>query len=213
MKATKLLVLGMAVCAPCLAQAQGGWYAGLDVGAARSDAEIDEYAFFGETTDRASSDTTGFRLRGGYRFGRFFAMELTYVDFGQFESHFDPDDCPNGAAGPCPVDVRTSVNGIVANFVGILPLGEHWFLNARAGLGNIKIDTRAVGAIDLDNSTDNDSLSYGIGGGYRFNDHWEVLFDYSGFDQFDLGLTLSGDFGAYNLGETTMTSLGVNYRW
>ena len=213
MKMTKLLVLGLMSCAPCLAHAQGGWYAGLDVGAARSDAEIDEYAFFGETTDRASGSTTGFRLRGGYRFGRFFAMELTYVDFGQFENHFDPNDCPNGAPGPCPVDVRTSVSGLVGNFVGILPLGEHWFLDARAGFGNIKIDTRAIGALNVDNSSDNDSFSYGIGGGYRFDDHWEVLFDYSGFDQFDLGLTMSGAFGAYNLGETTMTSLGVNYRW
>ena len=37
MNAIKLLALGMLVCLP--AQAQSGWYAGVDVGAARSDAE------------------------------------------------------------------------------------------------------------------------------------------------------------------------------
>jgi OOP family OmpA-OmpF porin len=213
MKTTKLLALGLLACVPALAHAQGGWYAGLDVGAARSDVEIDEHAFFGDVTDRGSGSTTGFRLHGGYQFGRFFALDFGYVDFGQFENHFDPDDCPNGAPGPCPVDTRTSIDGFVGSFVGILPLGEHWFLDARIGFARIKVDTSAFGAIDVDDSSTNDGFNYGIGGGYRFNEHWEAVFDYSGYDQFDLGLTLSGAFGVYNLGETTMTSLGVNYRW
>jgi hypothetical protein len=56
-------------------------------------------------------------------------------------------------------------------------------------------------------------MNYGIGAGYRFNEHWEVMLDYSGFEQMDFGLTLGGAFGVYDLGETTLTSLGVNYRW
>ncbi|HEY6126451.1 MAG TPA: porin family protein [Steroidobacteraceae bacterium] len=212
MKITKLLAAGVLVSLPAMAQAQG-WYAGIDVGAARSDAEIDEYAFFGTATDRNSGDTTGIRLRGGFQFGRFFALELSYVDFGEFESHFDPDDCPNGAPGPCPVDVRTSINGTVLTAVGIVPFGEHWFLNARAGYGKMKIETQAFGATDIDGSSSNDGFHFGIGGGYRFNEHWNVLLDYSSYDQMDFGLTLSGAFGAYNQGETTMTSLGVNYSW
>jgi len=212
MKAVKLLAAAMLACLPAMAQAQG-WYAGLDVGSARSDSEIDEYYLLGATTDRASGSTTGFRLRGGYRFGRFFALELAYVDFGQFDNHFEPDDCPAGASGPCPVDVRTSLNGFVGNLVGILPLGEHWFLDARLGYGVIEIDTHLQGATDFDFNENSNSFSYGIGGGYRFNDHFEVLLAYSGFDQLDLGLGRSGEFGSYNLGETTMTSLGVNYRW
>ena len=98
MKAIKLLVT-MLVALPAMAQAQSGWYAGFDVGSARSDTEIDEHVLFGDTTARGSGSTTGMRLHAGYQFGRFFALDLAYVDFGQFENHFDPDDCPNGAPG------------------------------------------------------------------------------------------------------------------
>ena len=62
-------------------------------------------------------------------------------------------------------------------------------------------------------SDDNDAFHYGIGGGYRFNEHWEILLAYSEYNQEDLGATLSGDSGSYNLGETSVTSLGVSYRW
>lgn len=213
---TKLLAMALLVGLPAMTHAQSGWYAGVDVGSARSDVEIDEYFLIGATTDRGSGSTTGFRLHGGYRMGRFFALDLAYVDFGQFENHFDPDDCPNGAPGPCPFDARTSINGFVGSAVGILPIGDHWFLNARMGFARIKVDTREIGGASGaggNSNVANDGFHYSIGGGYRFNDHWEVVLDYSGYDQFDLGVTFGGAFGVYNLGETTMTSLGVNYRW
>jgi OOP family OmpA-OmpF porin len=195
-----------------MAQAQG-WYAGLDVGAAHSDTEIDEYIFFGDTTARSSGSTTGMRLHGGYQFGRFFALDLAYVDFGQFENHFDPDDCPNGAPGPCPLDVRTSINGFIGSIVGILPIGEHWLLDMRLGYGTMRIKTNEIAGAGLDADTTNAGFHFGVGGGYRFNEHWDVRVDYSSYDQEDLGVTLAGTFGAYNLGQTTMTALGVNYRW
>ena len=214
MNLTKLLATTLLVCLPAIACAQSGWYAGLDVGAARTDANIDEHFLLGDTTDRASGSTTGIRLRAGYQFGRFFALEAAYVDFGQFENHFDPNDCPAGAPGPCPVDVRTSINGFVGTLVGILPIGDHWYLDARLGFGTVKIKAKAVGSTDLEASSSNTTgAHYGIGGGYRFNDHWEVLLDYSEYDQLDFGLTLGGEFGVYDLGETSVTSLGVSYRW
>src|SRR5882672_3442602 len=105
MRTIKLLTAALALILPAMAQAQG-WYAGVDVGSAKSETKTDNYLFFGDATARANGDTTGFRVRAGYQFGRFFALDLSYVDFGQFESHFDPNDCPFGAPGPCPLDVR-----------------------------------------------------------------------------------------------------------
>lgn len=211
MKAIKLLAATLIAAFPVMGQA-GGWYAGLDVGSARTDVEIDEFFFLGATTDRGSGSTTGYRLHAGYQLGRFFALDVAYVDFGQFESHFDPDDCPNGAP-PCPLDVRTSVNGFVGSFVGILPLGEHWLLDARLGYGQLRIEADEIGGANVDGSSDNAAFHYGLGAGYRFDEHWEVRLDYGGYDQEDWGLTLGGEFGAYNLGETTLTSLGVKYTW
>jgi OmpA-OmpF porin, OOP family len=202
----------LALVLPVMAHA-GTWYAGLDVGSAQSEAKIDEYILFGATTARASDTTTGWRVRGGYQFGRFFALEVAYVDFGDVEYHFDPDDCPFGAPGPCPFDVRTSINGFVGTLRGILPIGDHWFLDARLGYGKMKVDTNEIGGASVDASSDNDAFHYGIGGGYRFNERWEILLDYSEYNQEDLGNTLSSDSGSYNLGETSVTSLGVGYRW
>ena len=81
MKMTKLPAM-LALVLPAMANA-GSWYAGLDVGSANSDATFNEYGFFGDTTARGNDTTTGWRLRGGYQFGRFFALELAYVDFGE----------------------------------------------------------------------------------------------------------------------------------
>jgi opacity protein-like surface antigen len=210
---TLKLLAAMVLAIPAIAQAQSGWYAGFDVGAAHSDTKINEYVFFGDTTDRGSGSTTSFRLHAGYQFGRFFALDLAYVDFGQFENHFDPDDCPYGAPGPCPFDVRTSLKGVIGSLVGILPIGDHWLLDARLGYGKVNVKTNEIAGAGLDGDSTNDGFHYAIGGGYRFDEHWEFRLDYSAYDQEDFGLTLGGDFGAYNLGETTMTAVGVNYRW
>jgi len=211
MRIAKLLAT-LALVLPAMAHA-GDWYAGLDVGSARSDATIDEYAFFGATTARASDTTTSFRVRGGYQFGRFFAFEVAYVDFGEVDYHFDPDDCPNGAPGPCPFNVRTSINGFIGTLRGIVPIGDSWFLDARLGYGQVKLDANEIGGTAISASNDYDSFHYGIGGGYRFNEHWEIQLDYSEYNQEDEGDTLSGVSGSYNLGETSVTSLGISYRW
>lgn len=211
MRITKLLAT-LALVLPGMAHA-GSWYAGLDVGSARSDAKIDEHLLFGNTTARATDTTTGWRVRGGYQFSRFFALEVAYVDFGEVEYHFDPDDCPFGAPGPCPFNVRTSINGLVGTVRGILPIGDHWFLDARLGYGKMSVDANEIGGAAIEASDNNGAFHYGIGGGYRFNEHWEVLLDYNEYNQEDLGSTLSGDSGSYNLGETSTTSLGVSYRW
>jgi len=125
--------------------APGGWYAGLDAGSANSDASVNEYGFFGDTTARGSDTTTGWRLRGGYQFGRFFALEVAYVDFGEVDYHFDPDDCPFGAPGPCPFDVRSSSSGFVGTVRGILPIGDHWFMDAGLGYGKMRVDANEIG--------------------------------------------------------------------
>jgi len=209
----RLWVATLAFGLPAITFAGGSWFAGVDVGDARVEAKIDEYAFLGDTTARSRGSTTGYRLHGGRQFGRFFALEAAYVDFGDIESHFDPDNCPYGAPSPCPFDSRTAISGILINAVGILPIGDRWFLDARTGIGKMKVKTNDLATSGPGRSVTSDGFHYALGGGYRIGDHWEVLLDYGAYEQLDFGLTLGGRFGVYNLGETTMTSLGVNYRW
>jgi hypothetical protein len=109
--------------------------------------------------------------------------------------------------------VRTSINGFVGTLRGILPIGDHWFLDARLGYGVMNVDANEIGGADTSASNDNNTVHYGIGGGYRFNEHWEILLNYSEYNQEDLGETLGGDSGSYDLGETSATLLGVSFRW
>lgn len=211
MKMTKLLAT-LALVLPLMAHA-GDWYAGLDVGNAKADAKVSKYGFFGETTARGTDNTTSWRLRGGYQFGRFFALELAYVDLGEVDYHFDPDDCPTGTPDPCPFDVRSSSHGFVGTLRGILPIGDRWFLDMRLGYGKMDVAADQVGGAAVSVSNENSAYQYGIGGGYRFNEHWEIQVDYNEYNQEDLGETLIGTSGAYDLGETSVTSLGIGYRW
>lgn len=209
MKQTKLLA-AVALILPVMAHGQG-FYVGVDVGDARSDSSIAESPIFAATTARSTSSTTGFRLRGGYQFGRFVAVEVAYVDFGDVESHFDPDDCPG--ASPCPVTVRSSQSGLVGTVMGILPIGEHWYFDARVGWGKFEVDAKEIGGTGLEVNNEDPAFHYGIGAGYRFNENWGVLLDFTEYNQEDWSDTLEGDFGVYDLGETSVTSIGVSYRF
>ena len=43
----------------------------------------------------------------------------------------------------------------------------------------MKVDVDEIGGAATNASSDNDTFHYGIGGGYRFNEHWEILLDFS----------------------------------
>ena len=126
---------------------------------------------------------------------------------------FRHDPFPAGAPGPCPLDVRTSISGLVATLRGIVPIGDHWYMDARLGWGKMDVDADEIGGSGQASSVENAALHYGIGGGYRFNEHWDIAVDFSEYNQEDLGITLAGEFGVYDLGETSVTSVGVSYRW
>jgi OOP family OmpA-OmpF porin len=206
-----VLLAGIA-CLPQSAIARG-WYAGLDAGLSEADAEISEAFIGAPVTDDADASSSGIRVRFGYQFARFFAAEIGYADFGDFDYDFEPDTCPVGGPEPCPFSATTSISGIMINAVGTLPLGDRWTLNGRAGWSRMRVKNRELGTSGIDDSTRKDGFQVGIGVGYRVNEHWELLLDYTKFEQLDLGLNLGGAFGYYDFGDTRLTSLGLNYRW
>jgi OmpA-OmpF porin, OOP family len=193
--------------------AAGGWYAGFDAGLSEADAEISEVFIGAPATDDADASSTGFRVRFGYQFARYIAAEIGYADFGDFDYEFDPDTCPVGGPDPCPFNATTSISGLQVNAVGTLPLGDRWTINARAGWSRLRVKHSELATVGIDNSTTKDGFHVGIGVGYAVSEHWDVLLDYTKYEQLDLGLSLGGAFGYYDFGDTRLTSLGVNYRW
>jgi len=212
---SKLLAAALFACFPLVVHAQKGWYIGLEAGKSSADAKVEEYIFGGDVTAEETGSSSGIHLRGGYQFGRFFAMEVGYTDLGDFEYSFDPDDCPFGDPGPCPFNVSTSFTGFTASLVGIVPVGERWSLHGRFGIFNMKADSRQLAGEDLQDSQKEEGLQFALGAGLQLDEHWQFLFDFSSYDQLDFGLgsNVTGDFGSYDVGDMKLLSIGINYRW
>lgn len=193
-----VLLAGAAILAQS-ANARGSWYAGLDVGLSEADVEISLFTTGVPEIDDSDASSTGVRVRAGYQFSRYVAVEIGYADFGDFDYEFEPA-----------LRATTSLTGFIGNVVGTLPLGRRWTVNGRVGLFRMRVKNSELGGAD--ESRTKDGLQVGIGAGFRVNDHWELLLDYTKYEQLYFGPAL-GTFGDYDFGDTRLTSLGVNYRW
>jgi opacity protein-like surface antigen len=201
MKPIKLLGAALLAGAAILVQpanARGSWYAGLDAGLSEADAEISLFTTGNPGIDDADASSTGVRLRVGYQFWRYIAAEIGYADFGDFEYQLGTGS-----------RVTTSLSGFVSNVVGTLPLGRRWTINGRVGWFRMRVKSMAFVSAQTDESRTRAGLQVGIGAGFRVDDHWELLLDYTKFEQLYFGPTL----GNLDFGDTRLTSLGVNYRW
>jgi OmpA-OmpF porin, OOP family len=215
MNRSKLMAAALLACLPVVAGASPGWYVGIDAGKTQADAEIKDFLFLGDSSDEDTASSTGFQLRGGYQFGRFFALELGVIDLGDFEYSFDPDDCPFGTGDSCELSVSTAIRGFTLSMVGILPLGDHWSLRARVGMSQMHTTSRQLNDGGSSESTDESGLQVSVGAGYKIDEHWEFLLNHTRIDALDFGFGVnsSGAFGVYDVGDTSMTSIGVNYHW
>jgi OOP family OmpA-OmpF porin len=206
-------------CLPLAAGANPGWYVGIDAGKAQADAEIKDFILLGDVTAEDGATSNGFHVRGGYQFGRFFAVELGVADYGDFEYSFDPDDCPIGAGGSCAFSVSTSFRGYTLSMMGILPLGERWSLHARAGMSETEAKSHQTGGQmgggDLEDSTREAGLQFAVGVGFKMDDHWQFQLNHSTIEALDFGfgLNLDGAFGVFDMGDAKLTSLGIIYHW
>lgn len=194
------------------------FYVGLDVGRSTSDGEISNQ-FFGQTVRQPAGDSTGARLRFGYQFTRYVAMEGGYVDFGEFSVHDIPYTCSTGGGGAtsCTYDVRSKTRGVFMDVVGSWPFAGRWTLNGR--LGAIRAESRTserdpnLPASSRRYSDTNAGLMYGVGLAYSFNPRADAELSWSEFDQLGLGLDIGGGAAVFDLGSSKLLSLGVRYRF
>ncbi|HTU64985.1 MAG TPA: porin family protein [Steroidobacteraceae bacterium] len=194
-----------------------GFYVGLDVGQSKLQAKLSQQ-FFGPEIARQSGDDVGVRVRGGYQFSRFVAVEASYVDFGKFEMSGIPYNCPgNVSAAVCSYSLSAETQGFSTSVIGSWPFADGWSLNARIGAVYMEGTTHerdpAIPASTRTYSDNNSGVMYGVGIGYRFNEHLGVNVDWQQYDQFVLGLRLSGSAGTYDVGSSKLISAGVSYRF
>ena len=168
--------LGLAVLAaiasPFAIADDTGWYGGVDVG--RSSAKIDDARITsnllgsGFATSSITDDNTdtGYKLFGGYKFNRNFALEGGYFDLGRFG--FSATTVPAGT-----LNGSIKLRGLNLDAVGILPITEKFSAFGRVGLNHAEArdSFSGTGAVTVTNpspSKRDTNVKFGAGLQYDF---------------------------------------------
>jgi len=145
---------------------------------------------------------TDFTLTGGYRIGRYFAVEASYF----IESDIGWDDSVVLAGDPIElflVDGNIALESYQLNLL-LAGEGRYWQLHLRMGVVfwdamTDQILTSVSSGQVLETSYDKTGSDYtiGIGIGRRVGDDWQVRLDYAYFPIDDRLLNLPGHLDAY----------------
>jgi len=172
------------------------WYAG--GGPALGNVFAVESYGLAETSERGSSDT-GFVLTAGYRWSRYLAMEVGYLDGGSPD--FDSiEPYPDDTSPLFEARISQDTSAFLGSVVGILPFWERWELYIRAGVAfwdaksdqslRSLTDGRTIERRISDDGTD---FMMSVGGGVNITPKWHIRLDYQAFRTGDALLALSGD--------------------
>jgi len=166
-----LLALAATVFASSVSAQQQGFYLGGAYVQTKHNACGDVrsvFAMFAGSSVSSCDDTdTGFKVFGGYQVNRNFAVELTYIDWGNISG-----------AGRL-VGIPVSISGDVTSFgiaaVGILPLNERFSLFGKAGLLSSKATaTISGGGITSSDDSSDSELHVGAGAMFNLNERWAI---------------------------------------
>jgi opacity protein-like surface antigen len=159
------------------------WYASADVGRAKNG--ISEYAYGRQVAPR-DSHANPFRVRAGYQFIRYFALEAAYVDLGSYANGVDMDCTRDPLAPPCVPDFRAEIEmqqlGLFG--VGMIPIGDRLTVRATVGLSlrEKKTRKRFVDGTDARHTGHMVTGSFGFGAGWAVNERLEVYGEWNRYD-------------------------------
>lgn len=154
----------------------------------------------------------GWGLQVGYRFNRYIAAEVGYVDLGEalYEAILTVDD--GVETFPVEASARFVSSGPTAAVLGILPIGERFDVHARAGvyLADTRLRSRVRDIEFADNIAHNEidageqEVFVGLGGAWNINDSYSLRFEYQRF--LDVGDDDSGE------GDVDLFALSLLFR-
>ncbi|MFZ5841262.1 MAG: porin family protein [Pseudomonadota bacterium] len=164
MARTRFIAAGIAIAAASVlsqsaaaTEAPASWFVGADVGHARL--SLDNQSTIGAT----DLSDTAVSVRGGRAFGRYFSVEATYSDLGNYRYVLDtcPEACIPEVAS---TEFRHSGTRVDLSLVGRVPLGNGLEAFGRAGLASTTLETEARTMLGVTTSDSNDlSGVYGLG--------------------------------------------------
>jgi OmpA-OmpF porin, OOP family len=163
---------------------------------------------------RASLDTddesTGWRGLAGYRFNRYLAAELEYLDFGTSEIHetYVVEDVLPFPGPPLTIEqnFKSDVSGPAVSMLGKLPVGQQFELFLRAGVLFADSKVRMEQRLRPSSVTYSDRvLIGGVGVDWNFAGRWSARLEYQHSKNIEPNL----DIGESHV---ELVSLGVLFR-
>jgi len=176
---TILMIVGLTLACASGAQAEEGFYVGGAFGKSYLDETIDG--------NRIDTDSSTFRIYGGYGFTSHFGVEVSYLDLGTFRDTID-------VAG-VQIPVSASADGFSLAGVGTVPLSERFSAMARIGFFFHDGESSAAGITERDPSEANPFVGIGLAYGLSEIVDVNVAVDYLNTSDADpiiatVGLTL-----------------------
>lgn len=199
-------LLSWLVAAPCAVAGgspeDSGVYAGGALGISR---DTGSYSFTGANVTSQDLTNPGAKAYVGYRFARYFGMEIGYARLGA--TAFEGTD----TAGQ-PFSDRFTHEAVPLSFVGFLPLGDRWELIGRLGaVINSSYNTEKTcfrrtrwGTVSQQNCPAT-PLAWGVGVRYRIGEKLGLRLDYDSYALQDAARSPRA--------ELNFVSLGLDYRF
>lgn len=156
-------------------------------------AETDPAAYIGVGFGEVDIDTEGFddptglELIGGYQFNNNFALEVTYLDFGEASDNESPD-------------WEITADSLTAGIVGKIPLNANFEVFAKLGYHSwdVELSEDGYGKLGEDDGSD---IFYGVGAIYNFGNGFGLGVRYNSYT-----------FGADD-DDTDVTMLSLNLQY
>jgi hypothetical protein len=175
----------------CLAQETGFYLGGALGQASYREACHDFDALVGAAGafNCISKEASAGKAFAGWRFHRYIAAEISYIDYGEAKGQ--------GSVGGATVNATVHTKAAGVSGLGILPLGDSFSAYGRLGLLRTRTASSASGAVTANSEHDQTELHVGIGGMVLLGRGW----------------SLRGEFERANDSKVDLGSLGVQYQF
>lgn len=200
-----VLLASLAI-APAAAGDDSGWYLGAGVGLADTpDNSVLTPSDVPVLTGRTVDNDTSWGLAAGYRFNKNIAIELGYVDLGEFTSEVaDATGATDARAA-----VGFSADGVTLAMIGTFPIGK-WEPYLKAGVlysSTVLEFSGSQSGVDFGAriTNDDEDALYGIGLSYAVSERMRIYLDSTYF--MEVGESDTGRSDYLN------TSLGASWRF
>ena len=184
---TALAAAIAAAALPALAQQPAAyaspWYLGVGIG--QGSFGVSGTDLTGLANAQVDDNSTTYTVRWGWRFSRYWAMELGYYDLGKYSFH---------GSGPIAVDGEARAKSFGVSLVGILPM-DAFDLYGRIGWARSEIKVNASAPLvptPVNVADKQDEATYGVGARWHMSRNWAIFAEWMKNDKIEVDSYLVG---------------------